>query len=53
MAGERILVVEDERADARGLEYGLAAEGYSVPLAEAGKQAPEWPATISLYRSDA
>ena len=30
MAGERILVVEDERAVARGLTYGLAAEGFEV-----------------------
>ena len=29
MAGERILVVEDERAVARGLEYGLRAEGFT------------------------
>ncbi len=39
MADERILVVEDERAVARGLEYGLAAEGYVVLLAETGAQA--------------
>ena len=39
MAGERILIVEDERAVARGLEYGLATEGFSVFLAETGQQA--------------
>ena len=39
MAGERILIVEDERAVARGLEYGLAAEGFSVFLAYTGQQA--------------
>ncbi len=39
MAGERVLVVEDERAVARGLEYGLASEGFSVLLAATGEQA--------------
>jgi two-component system response regulator VicR len=39
MAGERILIVEDERAVARGLEYGLAAEGFTVFLAYTGRQA--------------
>jgi len=39
MAGERILVVEDERAVARGLEYALQDEGFSVLSAETGKQA--------------
>jgi DNA-binding response OmpR family regulator len=41
MAGERILIVEDEYAVARGLEYGLANEGYDVLLAETGRQALE------------
>jgi DNA-binding response OmpR family regulator len=39
MAGERILIVEDERAVARGLEYGLAQEGFAVLWAETGQQA--------------
>jgi len=39
MAGERILIVEDERAVARGLEYGLATEGFTVFLAGTGQQA--------------
>lgn len=39
MAGERILIVEDERAVARGLEYGLSSEGYTVQWAETGQQA--------------
>lgn len=39
MADERILVVEDERAVARGLEYGLKSEGFQVILAETGQQA--------------
>jgi DNA-binding response OmpR family regulator len=39
MAGERILIVEDERAVARGLEYGLAKEGFAVLWAETGRQA--------------
>jgi DNA-binding response OmpR family regulator len=37
--GERILIVEDERAVARGLEYGLSSEGFVVLLAETGRQA--------------
>ena len=39
MAGEKILIVEDERAVARGLEYGLSSEGFVVLLAETGQQA--------------
>jgi DNA-binding response OmpR family regulator len=39
MAGETILIVEDERAVARGLEYGLAKEGFTVLVAETGLQA--------------
>jgi DNA-binding response OmpR family regulator len=39
MTGERILIVEDERAVARGLEYGLQSEGFVVLLAETGRQA--------------
>jgi len=39
MAGERILIVEDERAVARGLEYGLRAEGYDVLWADTGRKA--------------
>jgi DNA-binding response OmpR family regulator len=35
VTGERILIVEDERAVARALEYGLTSEGF----------APEWAAT--------
>lgn len=39
MPGERILIVEDERAVARGLEYGLANEGFDVLVAENGQKA--------------
>lgn len=39
MAGERILVVEDEPAVARGLEYGLTSEGFHVLRAETGEKA--------------
>ena len=39
MAGERILLVEDERAVARGLEYGLRAEGFEVLWARDGQSA--------------
>jgi DNA-binding response OmpR family regulator len=41
MSGERILIVEDERAVARGLEYGLQSEGFVVLWAETGRQALE------------
>jgi DNA-binding response OmpR family regulator len=41
MAGERILIVEDERAVARGLEYGLTHEGYDVLWADTGQKALE------------
>jgi DNA-binding response OmpR family regulator len=46
VTGERILIVEDERAVARGLEYGLTREGYAVLLAETGHRA------LELARSD-
>jgi DNA-binding response OmpR family regulator len=39
MPGEKILIVEDERAVARGLEYGLVSEGFSVLVAENGQKA--------------
>jgi DNA-binding response OmpR family regulator len=39
MAGERILIVEDERAVARGLEYGLMREGFEVLWADTGQRA--------------
>lgn len=39
MTGERILVVEDEPAVARGLEYGLTSEGFQVLRAETGQKA--------------
>lgn len=41
MAGERILIVEDEPAVARGLKYGLAREGFSIFWADSGKGALE------------
>jgi DNA-binding response OmpR family regulator len=41
MAGEQILIVEDERAVARGLEYGLEKEGFSVLWANTGRRALE------------
>src|SRR5271157_6063045 len=41
MSGETILVVEDEASVARGLEYGLKAEGYSVLVANSGAKALE------------
>lgn len=53
MPGERILIVEDERAVARGLEYGLQAEGFQVLWARTGEEAlrllrAENPALITL-----
>ncbi len=53
MTGERILIVEDERAVARGLEYGLQAEGFQVFWARTGQEAlqllrAENPALITL-----
>jgi len=39
MSGERILIVEDERAVARSLEYALTREGYSVLWADTGQRA--------------
>jgi DNA-binding response OmpR family regulator len=41
MSGERILIVEDEPAVARGLEYGLKSEGFQVFCAENGRAAIE------------
>lgn len=53
MTGERILIVEDERAVARGLEYGLQADGFQVFWARTGQEAlhlarAENPALITL-----
>lgn len=39
MPGDRILIVEDERAVARGLAYGLETEGFAVIVAENGQKA--------------
>lgn len=39
MSREKILIVEDERAVARGLEYGLRNEGFDVLWAENGRRA--------------
>ncbi|MEZ4767012.1 MAG: response regulator transcription factor [Caldilineales bacterium] len=47
MTGEKILIVEDERAVARGLEYGLTAEGFSVLWARTGGEA------LALARGEA
>jgi DNA-binding response OmpR family regulator len=46
MAGERILIVEDDRAVARGLEYGLKSEGFAVLWAQNGQRA------LDLARSE-
>jgi DNA-binding response OmpR family regulator len=39
MTQDSILIVEDERAVARGLEYGLRQEGFTVHWAENGRNA--------------
>jgi DNA-binding response OmpR family regulator len=39
VAGDRILIVEDEHAVARGLEYALASEGFTPLVAGTGRQA--------------
>lgn len=39
MSGERVLIVEDERAVARSLEYALTQEGYIVLWADTGQRA--------------
>lgn len=39
MTGERILIVEDEHAVARGLEYGLTRQGFEVIWADTGQRA--------------
>lgn len=41
MPGERVLIVEDETAVARGLQYGLEAEGFEVYVADCGVKAVE------------
>ena len=41
MKRERILIVEDDRAVARGLEYALKAEGFDVYWARTGTEALE------------
>lgn len=41
MAGETILIVEDERAVARGLQIGLEREGFAVQWADTGARALE------------
>jgi DNA-binding response OmpR family regulator len=41
VAGERILIVEDERAVARGLEYALTSEGFAVLWTKTGEEGLE------------
>jgi two-component system, OmpR family, alkaline phosphatase synthesis response regulator PhoP len=41
MPGTRVLIVEDERAVARGLEYALSKEGFTVLWADNGRRALE------------
>jgi len=44
MSGERILIVEDDPAVARGLVYGLEKEGFRPHRVERGKEAIRWAA---------
>jgi two-component system alkaline phosphatase synthesis response regulator PhoP len=39
---DEILIVEDDRAVGRGLQYGLEAEGYKVLWAETGQAALDY-----------
>ena len=41
MAGERVLIVEDDRTLLEGLEYSLSKEGYTVSTATDGVEALE------------
>jgi DNA-binding response OmpR family regulator len=41
MSAEKILIVEDEHAVARGLQYGLEAEGFKTFVADSGRGALE------------
>lgn len=41
MTSQKILIIEDERAVARGIEYALKAEGFVVLWAETGRQGVE------------
>lgn len=45
----RILVVEDDPAIARGLQYGLTQEGFAVTVAETGQAALEAMRTQSVH----
>ncbi len=45
----RILVVEDDRAISRGLEFGLKQEGFDVTLAETGMAALEAARTLPIH----
>ncbi|MCB0063055.1 MAG: response regulator transcription factor [Caldilineaceae bacterium] len=45
----KILLVEDERAVARGLEYALQKEGYQVLWAQTGRQALDFARTLDPH----
>ncbi len=47
MSADRLLIVEDERAVARGLEYGLRDAGFEPVWAQTGRQALELAASAA------
>jgi DNA-binding response OmpR family regulator len=49
MSGERLLIVEDEHAVARSLDYGLIKEGFHTSLAETGERALELARTVDPH----
>jgi DNA-binding response OmpR family regulator len=49
MSGERVLIVEDEPAVARGLEYGLESDGFQVRWAANGSTAFEYVRTFEPH----
>ena len=49
MTGDLILIVEDEPAVARGLEFGLREEGFRILRAETGEQALNFTRSHDLH----
>ena len=49
MSSQRVLIVEDEKAVARSLEFGLQKEGFSTSIAFTGEQAIEMTTTFEPH----